>query len=61
VDEFLQDQGPLVTLEIAGTALVELMKADAASLAPAALTISYCASLRALLGATRGGSSGCFG
>jgi 3-oxoacyl-[acyl-carrier protein] reductase len=34
LDESLEDQGPLVTLEIAGTALVELMRADAASLGP---------------------------
>jgi 3-oxoacyl-[acyl-carrier protein] reductase len=34
VEEYLQQQGPLVTPEIAGTALVELVRADAATVAP---------------------------
>jgi 3-oxoacyl-[acyl-carrier protein] reductase len=34
VEEYLQPQGPLVTPEIAGTALVELVRADAATVAP---------------------------
>jgi 3-oxoacyl-[acyl-carrier protein] reductase len=34
VDEYLEQQGPLVTPEIAGTALVELVRADAATVAP---------------------------
>jgi NAD(P)-dependent dehydrogenase (short-subunit alcohol dehydrogenase family) len=34
VEEFLQQQGSLVTPEVAGTALVELMQADAASVGP---------------------------
>jgi 3-oxoacyl-[acyl-carrier protein] reductase len=34
VEEFLQQRGPLVTPEIAGTALVELVRADAATVAP---------------------------
>jgi 3-oxoacyl-[acyl-carrier protein] reductase len=34
VEEFLQRQGPLVTPEIAGDALVELVRADAAAVAP---------------------------
>jgi 3-oxoacyl-[acyl-carrier protein] reductase len=34
VEEYLQQQGSLVTPEIAGTALVELMQADAAAVAP---------------------------
>jgi 3-oxoacyl-[acyl-carrier protein] reductase len=33
--EFLQQQPPLVTPEIAGTAVVELVRADAATHAPA--------------------------
>jgi 3-oxoacyl-[acyl-carrier protein] reductase len=33
VEEYLQEQGPLVTPEIAGTALVELVRADAATVA----------------------------
>jgi 3-oxoacyl-[acyl-carrier protein] reductase len=33
VEEYLQEQGPLVTAEIAGTALVELVRADAATVA----------------------------
>jgi NAD(P)-dependent dehydrogenase (short-subunit alcohol dehydrogenase family) len=35
VEEFLQQQGPLVTPEIAGAALVELVEADTADVAPA--------------------------
>jgi NAD(P)-dependent dehydrogenase (short-subunit alcohol dehydrogenase family) len=35
LEEFLQPQRPLVTPEIAGTALVELVQADAATVAPA--------------------------
>jgi 3-oxoacyl-[acyl-carrier protein] reductase len=35
VDEYLEQQGSLVTPEIAGTALVELVRADSATLAPA--------------------------
>jgi 3-oxoacyl-[acyl-carrier protein] reductase len=35
VEEFLQRSGPLVTPEIAGAALVELVQADAAKVAPA--------------------------
>jgi NAD(P)-dependent dehydrogenase (short-subunit alcohol dehydrogenase family) len=35
VEEFLEGQRPLVTPEIAGTALVELVRADAAAVAPA--------------------------
>jgi hypothetical protein len=34
VEEYLQQQHPLVTPEIAGTALVELVQADAATVAP---------------------------
>jgi 3-oxoacyl-[acyl-carrier protein] reductase len=34
VEEYLQHQGPLVTPEIAGVALVELVQADAATVAP---------------------------
>jgi 3-oxoacyl-[acyl-carrier protein] reductase len=34
LDEYLQHQRPLVTPEIAGTALVELVQADAANVAP---------------------------
>jgi 3-oxoacyl-[acyl-carrier protein] reductase len=34
VEEYLQQQGPLVTPQIAGTALVELVQADAATVAP---------------------------
>ena len=34
LDEFLQQQGPLVTPEIAGAAMVELVQADAATIAP---------------------------
>jgi 3-oxoacyl-[acyl-carrier protein] reductase len=34
LEEFLQQQGSLVTPEIAGTALVELVRADAATVAP---------------------------
>jgi NAD(P)-dependent dehydrogenase (short-subunit alcohol dehydrogenase family) len=34
VEEYLQQQGPLVTPEIAGAALVELVQADAATVAP---------------------------
>jgi NAD(P)-dependent dehydrogenase (short-subunit alcohol dehydrogenase family) len=34
VEDFLADRGPLVTPEIAGTALVELVRADVASVAP---------------------------
>jgi 3-oxoacyl-[acyl-carrier protein] reductase len=34
VEEYLQQQGSLVTPEIAGTALVELVRADAATVAP---------------------------
>jgi NAD(P)-dependent dehydrogenase (short-subunit alcohol dehydrogenase family) len=34
LDEYLQQQGPLVTPEIAGTSLVELIRADAATVAP---------------------------
>jgi 3-oxoacyl-[acyl-carrier protein] reductase len=34
VEEYLQQHGPLVTPEIAGTALVELVRADAATVAP---------------------------
>lgn len=34
-EEFLQQQGPRITPEIGGTALVELVRADAASVAPA--------------------------
>jgi NAD(P)-dependent dehydrogenase (short-subunit alcohol dehydrogenase family) len=34
VEEYLQQQGPLVTPEIAGTALVELVRADVTTLAP---------------------------
>ena len=37
VDEYLDPMGPLVTPEIAGTALVELVQADAADVAPAYL------------------------
>jgi NAD(P)-dependent dehydrogenase (short-subunit alcohol dehydrogenase family) len=36
-EEYLQQLGPLVTPEIAGTALVELVQADAADVAPAYL------------------------
>jgi len=36
-EDFLQQKGPLVSPEIAGTALVELVQADAASVAPAYL------------------------
>jgi NAD(P)-dependent dehydrogenase (short-subunit alcohol dehydrogenase family) len=35
VEEYLRQQGSLVTPEIAGTALVELVRADAATIAPA--------------------------
>jgi NAD(P)-dependent dehydrogenase (short-subunit alcohol dehydrogenase family) len=35
VEDFLQQQGPLVTPKIAGAALVELVQADAAKVAPA--------------------------
>ncbi|MFL6140517.1 MAG: SDR family NAD(P)-dependent oxidoreductase [Labedaea sp.] len=35
VEDFLQHQGPLLTPEIAGTALVELVKTDADGVAPA--------------------------
>jgi 3-oxoacyl-[acyl-carrier protein] reductase len=34
VEEYLQEQGSLVTPEVAGTALVELVQADAATVAP---------------------------
>ena len=34
LDEYLRQMGPLVTPEIAGTALVELVRADAATVAP---------------------------
>jgi NAD(P)-dependent dehydrogenase (short-subunit alcohol dehydrogenase family) len=34
VEEYLQQQGPLVTPEVAGTALVELVRADASTVAP---------------------------
>ena len=34
LDEYLRKMGPLVTPEIAGTALVELVRADAATVAP---------------------------
>jgi hypothetical protein len=34
VEEYLQQQGPLVTPEIAGTALVELVRAHAGTVAP---------------------------
>jgi NAD(P)-dependent dehydrogenase (short-subunit alcohol dehydrogenase family) len=34
LEEYLEQQGPLVTPEIAGTALVELIRADAATVAP---------------------------
>jgi 3-oxoacyl-[acyl-carrier protein] reductase len=37
VEEFLARAGPLVTPEIASTALVELLQADAANVAPAYL------------------------
>ena len=37
VDDFLQSQPPQLTPEIAGTALVELVQADAATLAAAYL------------------------
>jgi 3-oxoacyl-[acyl-carrier protein] reductase len=37
VEEYVQQMGPLVTPEITGTALVELVKADAATVAPAYL------------------------
>jgi NAD(P)-dependent dehydrogenase (short-subunit alcohol dehydrogenase family) len=37
VEAYLQQQGPLVTPEIAGAALVELVQADAADIAPAYL------------------------
>ena len=37
VEEYLQEMGPPVTPEIAGTALVELVQADAAEVAPAYL------------------------
>jgi NAD(P)-dependent dehydrogenase (short-subunit alcohol dehydrogenase family) len=37
VEAYLQQQGPLVTPEIAGAALVELVQADAAAIAPAYL------------------------
>jgi hypothetical protein len=37
VKEFLQQQGPLVTPEIAGAAVVELVQADADTVAPAYL------------------------
>jgi NAD(P)-dependent dehydrogenase (short-subunit alcohol dehydrogenase family) len=37
VEEFLQQQGPLVTPEIAGAAVVELVQADADTVAPAYL------------------------
>ena len=36
-DEYLQQLGPLVTPEVAGAAVVELVRSDAASLAPAYL------------------------
>jgi hypothetical protein len=35
VEEYLEQQGSLATPEIAGTALVELVRADAAIVAPA--------------------------
>jgi hypothetical protein len=35
VEEYLRQQAPLVTPEIAGAALVELVRADAATVAPA--------------------------
>jgi 3-oxoacyl-[acyl-carrier protein] reductase len=35
VEEFLQHRGPPLTAEIAGAALVELVRADAAGVAPA--------------------------
>ena len=34
VEEYLQQHAPLLTPEIAGTALVELVRADAATVAP---------------------------
>ena len=34
LEEYLRKMGPLVTPEIAGTALVELVRADAATVAP---------------------------
>ena len=34
VEEYLEQLGPLVTPEIAGTALVDLVRADAANVAP---------------------------
>ncbi len=34
VEEYLEQMGPLVTTEIAGTALVELIRADSATVAP---------------------------
>ena len=37
VEEFLQQQGPLLTPEIAGTAVVQLVQTDAADVAPAYL------------------------
>src|SRR5262249_13351480 len=37
VEAYLRQQGPLVTPEIAGAALVELVQADAADVAPAYL------------------------
>jgi hypothetical protein len=37
VEQYLQSAAPLVTPEIAGTALVQLVKADAVTLAPAYL------------------------
>jgi 3-oxoacyl-[acyl-carrier protein] reductase len=35
LEQYLQEQGPLVTPEIAGAAVVELVRADAAGIAPA--------------------------
>jgi hypothetical protein len=47
VEEFLQHQGPLVTPEIAGAALVDLLQADAAAVAPAyLLTADDCRTCR---------------
>ena len=40
LEEYLESMGPLVTPEIAGTALVELVQADAAKVAPAYLLTS---------------------
>lgn len=57
MEEFLQQAGPLVTPEIAGTALVELVQADAANVAPAYLRRAAEAILTQPT--SRAGGSGC--